>query len=326
MNASMRDAFLDEIYDIARQDQRVMLISNDFGAPALDKFRVDCQRQFIHIGIAEQNMVNVAAGLALGGKVVYMYSIAPFLPLRCYEQLRVHLGFKRFHVIGVVVGAGYSYDLSGPSHHTLEDIALMNALPGMTVLSASDSSMGAAFARMTYTNPGSYYVRFDRERFEPLYNVQTDFSAGLGGVREGKDLTIVATGIMTHHALKVADALAGCGVKAGVVDLYRIKPLNAALLMEVISKTKRVVSIEENFLQGGIGAIIATTITDAGQDIRLKRFGVPDRYLASGGGRHELHRLAGLDVDTITQKTLEWLATDPSGPFRAGPRHRWLGK
>ena len=123
MNTSMRDAFLDELYDIARQDKRVMLISNDFGAPSLDKFREDCAAQFIHIGIAEQNMVNVATGLALAGKIVYMYSIAPFLPLRCYEQLRVHLSFKNFHITGVVVGAGYAYDLSGPTHHALEDIA-----------------------------------------------------------------------------------------------------------------------------------------------------------------------------------------------------------
>jgi transketolase len=112
MTKSMRDAFLDEIYDVARKDDRVMLISNDFGAPSLDKFRTDCKRQFIHIGIAEQNMVNVATGLAIGGKIVYLYSIAPFLPLRCYEQLRVHLAFKNYHIVAVMVGAGYSYDLS----------------------------------------------------------------------------------------------------------------------------------------------------------------------------------------------------------------------
>jgi transketolase len=115
----MRDAFLDELYDIAQEDRRVILLSNDFGAPSLDKYREDLPCQFLHTGIAEQNMVDVAAGLALAGKIVYMYSIAPFLPLRCYEQLRVHLGFKHYHITGVSVGAGFSYDLSGPSHHAL---------------------------------------------------------------------------------------------------------------------------------------------------------------------------------------------------------------
>ncbi len=308
MTQSMRDAFLDEIYHIARQDSRVMLISNDFGAPSLDKFRVDCARQFVHIGIAEQNMVNVATGLALGGKIVYLYSIGPFLPLRCYEQLRVHLAFKNYHIVAVMVGTGYSYDLSGPTHHTLEDIALMNALPNMTILSPSDSTMGAAFARMTYHEPGAYYVRFDREKFPPLYNeAKADFSDGLAVPKEGRDLTIVATGVMVHQAFKVVEELAKHSIDAGVIDLYRIKPLNAERLMQVIGKSKRVVTIEENFLEGGIGSIVSGAITDRAADIKLKRFGVPDKYFSQGGSREGLRRLGGLDVDSITQNTLKWL-------------------
>ncbi|MFC2070357.1 1-deoxy-D-xylulose-5-phosphate synthase, partial [Chloroflexota bacterium] len=108
MNLSMRDAFLDELYDIAREDRQVIFISNDFGAPSLDKFRKDLPDQFIHIGIAEQNMVNVATGLAMAGKIVYIYSIAPFLPLRCFEQIRVHMAMKGFHITAVMVGTGYS--------------------------------------------------------------------------------------------------------------------------------------------------------------------------------------------------------------------------
>lgn len=308
MTLSMRDAFLDGIYNIAQGDRRVVLISNDFGAPSLDKFREDCARQFIHIGIAEQNMVNVATGLALAGKIVYMYSIAPFLPLRCYEQLRVHLSFKRFHITGVVVGAGYAYDLSGPTHHALEDIAVMNALPGMTILNASDSVMGAAFARMTYENPGPKYVRFDREKLPPIYDEQkADFSAGLAVLKDGRDVTIVATGIMVHQAFKVADELARHSIDAGIIDLYRIKPLNEELLMNTITKSRRVVTIEENFVRSGIGSIISSLITDRGEDLRLKRLGIPDRYFSQGGGRQELHRLCGLDVANITETILVWL-------------------
>jgi transketolase len=305
---SMRDAFLDELYNIAREDLRVVLISNDFGAPSLDKFREDCASQFIHIGIAEQNMVNVATGLALAGKIVYMYSIGPFLPLRCYEQLRVHLAFKRYHITGVVVGAGYSYDLSGPTHHALEDIAVVNALPGMTILSSSDSVMGAAFARMTYQNPGPKYVRFDREIFPSIYHGQKDaFYDGLTTLKKGGDLTIIATGIMVHQAFKVADELAKHSIEAGIVDLYRIKPLNEELLLRAIPQSSRVITMEENFLSGGIGSIISALITDRGENIRLRRFGVPDEYFSQGGGREQLHRLCGLDVASITEKTLSWL-------------------
>jgi transketolase len=304
---SMRDAFLDELYYIAREDGRVMLISNDFGAPSLDKFREDLPGQFIHIGIAEQNMVNVATGLALAGKIVYMYSMAPFLPLRCYEQLRVHLGFKRYNITGVMVGAGYAYDLSGPSHHALEDIAMMNALPGMTILNASDSIMGAAFARMTYEGQGPKYVRFDREVLPSIYQEpDIDFSSGLSVLKDGGDLYLIATGIMVHQAFRVAEELARYSVDAGVVDIYRIKPLNEELLLNAIARTGQVVTIEENFLGGGIGSIIASLIADRGQSIRLKRLGVPGQYFSQGGGRGVLHRLAGLDTPTITENVLKW--------------------
>ncbi len=307
MNISMRDAFLDELYSIAREDRRVMLLSNDFGAPSLDKFREDCASQFIHIGIAEQNMVNVATGLAMAGKIVYVYSIAPFLPLRCYEQIRVHLSFKRFHITGVMVGAGYSYDLSGPTHQTLEDIAIMNTLPGMTILTASDSVMAKAFARMTYKNPGPEYVRFDRERFPSLYNEQEDFSNGMGILKDGSDLTIVATGIMVHQAFKVADELARHSIDAGIVDLYRIKPLNEEPLMNNVTKSGRILTIEESFTSSGIGSIISSLVTERGADLKLKHIGIPDRYFFQGGDRQELHLRCGLDVDSITKTTLAWL-------------------
>ena len=304
---SMRDAFLDKLYDIAREDRRVILISNDFGAPSLDKFREDLAGQFIHIGIAEQNMVDVATGLALAGNIVYMYSIGPFLPLRCYEQLRVHLAFKRYNITGVVVGAGYSYDLSGPSHHALEDIAIMNVLPDITILNASDSIMGAAFARMSYEDEGPMYVRFDREAFPPIYDERdSEFSEGLTVLKDGRDLFIIATGIMVHQAFSVVEELARNSIDAGVIDLYRIKPLNEELLLSTIKKTNCIVTMEENFLNGGIGSIIASLIADRGKNIKLKRFGIPEHYFSQGGGREVLHRLAGLDVASIMENILMW--------------------
>jgi transketolase len=307
VNISMRDAFLDELYELARKDRRVIFISNDFGAPSLDKFRADLPGQFIHIGIAEQNMVNVATGLALAGKIVYMYSIAPFLPLRCFEQIRVHMAMKGLHITGVMVGAGYSYDLSGPTHQALEDIAVINSLPGMTIFNASESTMGAAIARMTYENPGPIYVRFDREKLPPLYNDNEDFSTGIGILREGRNLTIVSTGIMVHRALQVADELAKHSIDAGVIDLYRIKPLNENLLMDSFRKTGQVLTIEEQFVSSGIGSIISRLITEKGQDIKLKSIGIPDKFFSQGGDRKNLQRLCGLDLNSIVNTILEWI-------------------
>lgn len=307
MSISMRDAFLDELYNIARKDRRVVLISNDFGAPSLDKFRIDCASQFVHSGIAEQNMVNVATGLAMAGKIVYMYSIAPFLPLRCYEQLRVHLAFKRYHVTGVMVGAGYSYDLSGASHQALEDIGVMNALPGFSIYNSSDSVMGSALAKISYEEPGPKYIRFDREKFPDLYSKQNKFSDGIALLKEGKDLTIVATGIMVHQAFKVTSELAKYSVDAGIIDLYRIKPLNEKLLLNYLSKTKRIITLEEGFANSGIGSIISTVITESGEDLSLKIIGIPNKYLGPGKKREELHQLSGLDIKSIVNTTLEFL-------------------
>jgi transketolase len=304
----MRDAFLDELYNIACRDRRVILLSDDLGAPSLDKFRRDLHHQYFNVGIAEQGMVSLAAGLALGGKVVFAYGIAPFLTLRCLEQIKIGMCSMNLPVTILGVGAGYAYDNAGLTHHAVEDISIMNILSGMTILSPSDNVMVTAFAQIAYTSPGPKYIRFDREKFPLIYDEnKSDFSAGLAVLREGRDITIVATGIMVHQALKVADELSKHAVDAGVIDLYRIKPLNEALLMEAVAKTRRVVTMEENFLSGGIGSIIASLLADRGETVRLRRFGVPDKYLSQGGGREELHRLSGLDVASVTENTLRWL-------------------
>lgn len=322
---SMRDAFLEKIYDIAKEDRRVLFLSDDFGAPALDKFRVDLSSQFIHIGIAEQDMVNVAAGLALAGKVVYMYAISPFIPLRCLEQLKVHLSFKHYHITGVGVGAGFSYELSGPTHHTTEDIAVMNALPGITILSCSDSVMAAVFAELTYKSPGPKYVRFDRAMIPSIYREgYSDFSDGLAVLKAPSDLTIIATGIMVTQAFKVAEELSKHGVDAGVVDFYRIKPINEKLLLQIIQQSKRLVTLEEAFLNGGIGSIIASFLTDNGTALPLKRIGIPDQYYHKYGSREYLWSLCGLDVPNVTNKILEWTRAGDTGHYTApvsGKKH-----
>jgi transketolase len=312
VNTTMRDAFLDELYSLARKDKRVILLSNDFGAPSLDKFRENCATQFIHTGIAEQNMVNVAVGLAMAGKIAYIYSLAPFVPLRCYEQIRVHLGFKNLNIACVVVGAGYSYDLSGPTHQALEDIAVMNSVPNMTILTPADSFMAASLARMTYETPGPKYLRFDREALPSIYTKKKNsFSAGLSELKKGRDLIIISTGIMVHHALKVSGELARYSIDAGVVDLYRAKPLNENGLMKIISGVKHLVTLEENFLNSGIGSIVSGFLSDRSVNTKLKRFGTPDRFTFQGGSREEIQRRYGLDEAGVTRKILAWLKKQP---------------
>ena len=297
----MRDAFLGELYNIAKADPRVVLVSADFGAPSLDKFRGELSGQFINVGIAEQNMISVAAGLALGGKIVFTYAILPFSTIRCYEQTKVDLCCMDLPVSLVAVGPGYAYDDSGPTHHGLEDIAVMRTLPRMIILSASDSEMATAFAHMAYMAPGPKYIRLDRTSHQ-VGKQSHDYSKGFRELRHGEELSIIATGYMVHQALKVADELDKHGVDAGVIDLYRIKPINRD-----IAKAKRIVTLEEHFLEGGIGGIISEILVDSGQDIRLKRIGLPLEYSFQYGGRERLHELGGLSVGNVTETIVNWL-------------------
>ena len=167
---AMRDTFFNSLYDIAKQDRQVILITADCGAPSLDKFRRDLAEQYFTVGIAEQNMINVAAGLALEGKIVYTYAIAPFASLRCYEQIKVNLCCMRLPVTVLGIGAGFAYDIMGPTHHATEDISIMRALPELTILNPSDSVMAGGLAQFSYRLPGPKYIRFDRGGIPDLYN------------------------------------------------------------------------------------------------------------------------------------------------------------
>jgi len=306
-NISMRDAFFNKLYEIAKKDRNVILVSADMGAPSLDKFRRDLSGQFVNVGIAEQNMVIVATGLALGGKIVFIYAIMPFVTLRCYEMLKVELSMMNIPVTAVGVGSGISYDESGPTHHATEDIAIMRALPNMTILNSSDSIMAAKFAEMTCETSGPHYVRLDREKLPPIYNQSSDFADGLTNLKAGKDICIIATGNMVHRAFEVSNKLTEHSVDAGVVDLYRLKPINEELLLKSTEQSKRIVTLEENLMNGGMGSAVAEILADNDKTIPLKRFGIRDSYFFTYGGRNNLQSLCGLDVDSITKEILAWL-------------------
>lgn len=304
---SMRDAFFDKLYEIARKDRNIMVVSADMGAPSLDKFRRDLGKQFINVGIAEQNMVTVATGLALSGKKVFTYAIMPFATLRCYEIVKVDLSLMNIPVTIVGIGAGFSYDDSGPTHHSTEDIAVMRVLPNMTILNASDSVMAAKFVRMSCKMSGPNYVRLDREVLPTIYSEDTDFSDGLAHHKAGVDAVIISTGNMVHRAFEVHNKLAEYSVDVGVIDLYRLKPINEKLLLRCIEQSKRIVTLEEHLITGGIGSTIAEILADHGKNIPLKRIGIRDKYYYAYGGRNNIQSICGLDVDNVTNTILEWI-------------------
>lgn len=305
--ADMRDAFFDKLYDIAKKDKSVIFLTADMGAFSLVRFKKDLKSQYINVGVAEQNMVSIAAGLALSGKKVFIYSIVPFATQRCYEQIKVDLSLMNLPVTIIGSGPGFSYNSDGPTHHALQDIAVIRALPNMTILSPSDSDMANAFATLSYKNKGPTYVRLDKGRYPALYPKNTDYSQGIGQVKKGKDLTIIATGIMVHKALEVADELGKKSIDAGVVDLYQTKPLNEKKLLNILKKTPRIVTIEESSIVGGLGSIISEFLVDNNLQIPMKRIGSPDKYCYIYGDREWIHSKYGLDVKSLSKNILRWM-------------------
>ena len=302
----MRDAFFNALYEIARKDKNVIIITADNGAPSLDQFSQNLPNQFFTVGIAEQQMIGMACGMAVEGKKVYTYAIAPFVTTRVHEFNKLCLGAMNLPIVNLGVGAGYAYDIMGPTHHTVEDLAIMRSIPNMKVHSPADSYTASSLAQISYDDPSPQYIRFDRAGIPSLYNDQkVDFRNGLIKIKNGEDLCIVATGIMVHQALKVASELQKDGIGAGVIDLHRIKPINKDLFIKNIQGYSQIVSMEEHLLAGGMGSVIAEIFADEGITTPLLRIGQNDKFVFDLGGRQSIWEAHGLDVAGILKQIKE---------------------
>jgi transketolase len=309
-NTTQRDAFWNRLYEIARRDRDVILVSADMGAPSLDKFRLDMPGQYVSTGIAEQNAIMVSAGLALSGKKVFAYAIAPFIVFRCLEQVRVNLAMMNLPVTIVGVGAGFGYEDAGPTHHLLEDIALMRSMPNMVTHGITDNIMAEAMADISVAMKSPNYIRLERHVMPNIYDENTDFTQGLSVLREGASY-LVSTGSMVHTVLEVADKLNRQGLSVGVIDVYRI-PLNTGLFLEKVKGAKRLISVEEHFLPGGLGSVLAEVLSDNGLGIPLNRLGLQaDKgYCYKYGGRESLREYYGLDIVSLERSVAGFLKMD----------------
>ncbi len=307
-NVSQRDAFWTRIYGIAKQHRDVVIISADMGAPALDNFRKDLPSQFVNVGIAEQNAILIAAGLCMTGKKVFVYAIAPFIVLRCLEQTRVLNAIMNNPITLVGVGAGFGYEDSGPTHHITEDIAIMRAMPRIEINSITDSVMASAFADISYKMKTTNYVRLDRLSFPDIYNANSNFSEGVSVLQESNDIYIVATGSMVHTALEVARRLEEKKIHVGVIDIYKI-PINTNTFLEIIKKSKKIISLEEHFLPGGFGSAVCETLIDNNRLIPVKRIGlsIDKGYCYKYGGREVIRNYYGVGTDDIEKQIIEFL-------------------
>ena len=302
----MRDSYITALYDIAVKDSSIVMLSNDFGAPALDRFRADLPSQFINAAISEQNMVSTAAGMAKGGKKIVIYSIATFITLRALEQIKIDLCVMNLPVTILAVGAGYAYSVDGPTHHATEDITLMRALSNMTIFSPADSVIAGEMARELPSIRGPHYLRLDRGKWPSLHAEGGDWSEGMAVRRPGRDIALLATGSMVHRAMEVATQLSAWGMECRVIDLYRLKPLNVVAFRDSVSDVSAVVTIEEHTKNGGLGGIVAEALADCDLLKPLKRIAIADEQLYAYGSRDRLHRERRLDCESVCSEISAW--------------------
>lgn len=313
---AMRDTFLLSVYELMLKDSDVFFVSADFGSPVLDKIRADCAERFINVGIAEQNLINVSAGLALEGFKVFAYAIAPFITMRCFEQIRVNLGLlsevRPMNVSLVGVGAGYSYVVSGPTHQCYEDITLMRAIPNMHVMSPADQVAASMLPEKCLQNNGLKYIRLDAQVLPVLYsNAALDLSQGFFEHQVGKVVCLLATGYMVHTALKVAEQLSEQGVSVGVVDIHDMSRFSEESLVRLLSSYQAVVTMEEGFsARGGLDSMLFDFIARRNLKLRMLNVGVTGTYRFEIGERQTLHEQVGIGVQAVTSKVINFLKSN----------------
>lgn len=296
----MRDAFIRALSELADQDPGIVLVNGDLGFGVLNDFIANRPTQYLNAGVAEQNMTAVACGMALEGARAYTYSIANFTTLRCLEQLRNDVCYHDANVTAVSVGGGFSYGQLGMSHFATEDLAILRALPNMTVVAPSDPWQAAELTKQLHKRGGPTYLRIDKDKAGLPPAPEEIVLGKVRVVRQGGDVTIFATGGILGEALKAADMLAEEGVAAQIVDVHTIKPFDAEGVTAAAGRTGVVITVEEHNIVGGLGAAVAEAVLEAGVPVRFfHRIGLNDEFPSVVGDQRYLRKRYAMDSDAI---------------------------
>lgn len=292
----MRTSFINTLLDIAAHDERVWLLTADLGFSVLEPFIERFPDRYLNVGIAEQNMVGVAAGLAEAGLKPFLYSIANFPTMRCLEQIRNDICYHDRDVTIVAVGGGLAYATQGYTHHGVEDLAVMRSLPGMTVMAPGDPvETKLATEALAYSH-GPAYLRLGKANEPVLHEINPPFLIGRGILmRPGFDGTLVSTGAMLGECLTARDrAFAERGLEIRVVSMPTVKPLDERIIAKCAQETPWIMTVEEHSITGGLGAAVAEVMAENPGRARLIRHGLPDRVNYEFGSQTYLReRLMG---------------------------------
>ena len=306
----MRDAFIDQLTDLATEDSDIVFLTGDLGFGAFDEFDAKFNgSQYFNIGVAEQNMTGVATGLALEGKRVFTYSIANFGTLRCLEQIRNDAAYHNANVTVVSNGGGFSYGPLGMSHHATEDLAILRSLPDVDVVAPSSIYEVKEAVKALAFRENTGYLRLDKTINKDDSEKNGKFELGkLRQIVEGKDLSIIATGGILNEALKVANELSRNSIDCAVISCPSIKPLDKEGILKIAESTENLITLEEHNLNGGLGSAISEVLLDENVHLKnFKRIGLNNTFSSVVGSQEFLRKYYEMDAEAIFKTVKQWI-------------------
>jgi transketolase len=283
MGKATREAYGEALKKLAKENPNVVVLDADLsGSTKTSEFKKVAPERFFNVGIAEQNLIGTAAGMALAGKIPFASSFAMFAAGRAFEIIRNTVAYPKLNVKIAATHAGLTVGEDGASHQAIEDISLMRSIPNMTVINPTDSIEAEQAVLMAAEIMGPVYIRLGRMSVEDVYDDTYKFELGKGvELKSGNDVTIIATGIMVQEALKAAKTLSEKGIEARVINIHTIKPIDQDIIIKAAKETKAIVTAEEHSIIGGLGSAVLETLSEA-YPVPVKRVGVLDTFGESG--------------------------------------------
>lgn len=304
-NIDIRDACFEEVYKIMEKDKNVIFLTDDMDAFVLQKIKMEFQKQYINVGVAEQNLMDLAAGLGTCGKKVFVYGICSYITGRCFEQIKFSIASMKLPVVIIGIGAGFSFPFDGPTHHGTTDIAIMRTIPEITILNPCDAQSSIASVKIAYKNNMPTYIRLDKGAFPQIYNSSDDFKKGFKIVKPLREINILSTGYMTQQAIKAYAELLDRELKIGLIDIFSLKPLNEQKLKEIVSASRKVIVLEENSVIGGLGSSISELIGKYRIKTNAIYLAIKDKQFMEYGSREFFLKENNLDLSSITKMVLQ---------------------
>lgn len=301
----MRTAFLNTLFQIMKENPKVITLTADMGFSVFEQMQHEFPNRFINTGVTEQSSIGIASGLAMSDFVVYFYAQAAFATMRCFEQVRLDVGYNHTNVKIIGVAAGFSLNQLGASHFAIEDIALMRTIPGMVVFNPGDP-IEAEWATMEAQRiKGPVYIRLTKNGSPIIHSPQTKIIFGKGiSVKEGKDATLFVSGNLLPLAVDVSKSLQNSGKSLSVISMPTVKPIDKELIIEKAQKTGKIFTLEEHTIIGGIGSAIAEVLAESNLNVLFKRFGIQDTFTHITGSTEFLLDYNGLSIESIKSSIL----------------------